>query len=149
MSGKAFRNVRTGQPICMSDCFRPPWRRRSFKVEGQELRSGAVPRVESGAKPLVRVWGEAPEADDTFVKICYFVTVLRMTVIFAFIAYKCSIGNGRKINFEAEKWYRTSYNACRLGTKSGRATAWPPCQVGLAANAHKVRSFVLHSSYVS
>jgi len=37
------------------------------------------------------------------VKICYFVTVLRM-VIFAFIGYKCSIRNGRKINLEAEKW---------------------------------------------
>jgi len=46
-----------------------------------------------------------PADDDTFVKMCYFAMVLRMTAIFAFIAYKCSVRNGRKINLETEKWY--------------------------------------------
>jgi len=31
--------------------------RRSFKVGGYEWGSGAVPPVESRAKPLVEVWG--------------------------------------------------------------------------------------------
>jgi len=42
---------------------------RSSKVGGQEGRgSGAVPLVGSGAKPSVRVWGEAPQKLTSLVK---------------------------------------------------------------------------------
>jgi len=52
----------------------------SFKAGGQELDLGAVPQCGSGAKLMVGFGGRRPEADDNnFVKICYSVTVLRMT----------------------------------------------------------------------
>ena len=53
---------------------------RSFKVRGQEWGSEAVPSVESRGKPPDIVWEPWPQKLTTlFVKISYFVTVLRMT----------------------------------------------------------------------
>jgi len=54
---------------------------------------GAV--VGSRTRPLFGVWGEAPEADDIFVKICNFFTVLRM-------AYRY-LHSLRTIQYEMEK----------------------------------------------
>ena len=57
-----------------------------------------------GVKPAVGVWGSKPprEADDTVVKIRYFVTVLRRMRDRP-IRFTSKL-NGRKINLEAEKW---------------------------------------------
>jgi len=53
---------------------------RSLKVGGQEWASGAVPPVKySGKAPGAGMGLSSPEADDFFVKISYFIAVLRMT----------------------------------------------------------------------
>jgi len=63
----------------------------------------------------------------TFVKIYYFVTVLRMT----FIVYKYSIRNGRKINSELAKSRTASNNDCPMGTKKWAGRLPTPCPVRL------------------
>ena len=56
-----------------------------LKCENKNGGLRDVPQWGPGKSPWWRVWGEAPiESDDTFVKTCHFVTVLRM--IFAFIS---------------------------------------------------------------
>jgi len=79
---------------------------RSFKAGGQESDSGDVFPEGSGGKFPGGRPGEALSQKLTtlFMKMCYFVTVLRMTAMFALIAYKCSISNGRQTSVEAEKW---------------------------------------------
>jgi len=56
-----------------------------------------------GGKAPGGAWGLWPQKLTTHMLFCHgFKNVI---AIFAFIAYKCSIWNGRKINLEAEKWY--------------------------------------------
>jgi len=60
-------------------------------------------------KCLQRLAAKPPEAEDIFVKICYFLHFCHgfksFIAMFAFTAYKCSTRNGRKFNLETEKWH--------------------------------------------
>jgi len=71
------------------------------------------------AKALVGAWELCPQKFTTFfMKMCYFVTVFKNDIaIFAFIAYKCSVWNGRK-SIWRQKSGRVSNIACPFGTKS-------------------------------
>jgi len=53
--------------------------RRSFKVGGQERALGPCPKWGQTTKSWWGLGQTPQEADDTFVKTCYFVMVLRMT----------------------------------------------------------------------
>ena len=78
---------------------------RTFKVGERRSRMEVrrpCPQWAPEKKPLWRSGGEAQKITTLFAKMCHFVTASR--TIFAFVAYKCSISNGRKINLEAEKW---------------------------------------------
>jgi len=77
---------------------------RSFKVGGQKWVLGAVPQWGPGAKPLVVVRSKPPKADDTFVKNMLFSHGFKNYIaIFAFIACKFSILNGRENQFGGRK----------------------------------------------
>jgi len=54
--------------------------------------------------------------------MCYFITILRMTAVFAFIAYKYEM---EEKSIWKQKSDTASNSACPLGIKSGRATARP------------------------
>jgi len=94
---------------------------RLFKVERQELWCGG--RVLSGVERQNYWYGSDMKLTTLFVKIRYSVTVLRITAIFAL---NDSIQNGRKINFEAEKWY--GKQQLSIGHKK-----WAPSPMGSAA----------------
>jgi len=63
-------------------------------VKWEDMNAGLKAPVGTGTRP--------PEADGTFVKICYYEPVLRRMHDYT---HQFNIRNGRKINLEAEKWY--------------------------------------------
>jgi len=74
--------------------------------EGKSEGLGAVPTVTSTGKAHGGSAGALPpKTDDTFCENMLFCHGFKNHIaIFAFIACKCSIQNGRKFGLEAEKW---------------------------------------------
>jgi len=111
-------------------------------VAGQEWGLGPCPLWDPRAKPLLGAAGLSRQILATlFVKISYFVTVLRMTAIFAFIAYKCSRRNDRKKNqFGGIKVAGQATVLVYLAQKVDGGGDCRPCPIGSTASRRNALS---------
>ena len=121
--------------------------RRSFKVVGQEWRSGAC----SQWCPWTKPWRGldcgglgllSQKLRTLFVNMCYFATVLRMTQRYLHSLPTSVQYEMKEKSIWRQKSARASNSACPLGTKVGGQlqfiVSFPPCPVGFAANGSLV-----------